>query len=126
MNTKELKEFLEDKLHEERGQHPDDVDWSKVSYIESLLAGVNANAEQYVDVVNHPPHYEREGAIECIKEMLMIFGIEEVMSFCKLNAWKYRYRSADKNGAQDIKKSDWYMRLYKYLNQGGDPMNVPI
>lgn len=67
------------------------------------------------DNVNHPAHYEREGAIECIEEMLMIFGYEETMIFCKLNAWKYRYRAADKNGAEDIAKSDWYMRTYKEL-----------
>ena len=26
------------------------------------------------DMVNHPPHYEREGAIECIDEMILVFG----------------------------------------------------
>lgn len=67
------------------------------------------------DNVEHPAHYEREGAIECIDEMLMVFGITAVMNFCKCNAWKYRYRAADKNGAEDIAKSDWYMRKYKEL-----------
>lgn len=68
------------------------------------------------DNVNHPKHYEREGAMECIDEMILIFGVEEVKSFCKLNAWKYRYRAADKNGEEDIKKSDWYLRKYKELS----------
>lgn len=67
------------------------------------------------DMVNHPPHYERDGGMECIEEMEMIFGIEETMTFCKLNAWKYRYRAADKNGQEDIKKSDWYIHKYKEL-----------
>lgn len=67
------------------------------------------------DPVNHPKHYERENAIECIDEMIMIFGLDAVMGFCKCNAWKYRYRAADKNGAEDIAKSDWYMRKYKEL-----------
>ena len=67
------------------------------------------------DKVNHPSHYCREGSMECIEEMLLLFGKEEVKSFCKLNAWKYRYRAADKNGAEDLAKSDWYLRKYKEL-----------
>ena len=67
------------------------------------------------EMVNHPEHYTREGAMECIDEMIMFFGIAEVMSFCKLNAWKYRYRAMDKNGQEDINKSDYYIRLYKNL-----------
>ena len=54
------------------------------------------------EMVNHPAHYKRDGAMECIDEMLLLFGKEEVMSFCKLNAWKYRYRAMDKNGQEDI------------------------
>jgi hypothetical protein len=55
--------------------------------------------------------------MECIDEMIMVFGIESVMTFCLLNTWKYRYRSADKNGKQDIDKSDQYMRIYKELSE---------
>lgn len=73
--------------------------------------------ENKVDMVNHPPHYEREGAIECIDEMEIAFGINETIIFCKLNAWKYRYRAADKNGREDIAKSDWYMRKAKELRE---------
>ena len=65
------------------------------------------------EMVNHPAHYKRDGAMECIDEMLLLFGKKEVMSFCKLNAWKYRYRAMDKNGQEDINKSDYYIRLYK-------------
>ena len=67
------------------------------------------------DVVNHPKHYAREGAIECIDEMILVFGEEAVEAFCLLNAWKYRYRAASKNGEEDLKKSDWYMKKYKEL-----------
>lgn len=67
------------------------------------------------EAVNHPKHYGRENAIECIDEMKMIFGREAVMHFCLLNAWKYRYRATDKNGKEDIEKSDWYMQKYKSL-----------
>ena len=67
------------------------------------------------DIVNHPKHYCRQDAIECIDEMLLIFGEEAVMHFCLCNAWKYRYRAADKNGEEDLKKSDWYLKKYKEL-----------
>ena len=65
--------------------------------------------------VNHPSHYNRENAMECIDEMILVFGEEAVKHFCLCNAWKYRYRAADKNGAEDIAKSDWYIRKYKEL-----------
>lgn len=68
------------------------------------------------DVVNHPKHYCRDDAMECIDEMLLIFGEEAVKHFCLCNAWKYRYRAADKNGEEDLKKSDWYLRKYKELD----------
>jgi RNA polymerase subunit RPABC4/transcription elongation factor Spt4 len=62
---------------------------------------------QAEDAVNHPAHYQ--GAHECIDEMLALFGIEAVKGFCMCNVYKYRYRADKKNGAEDIKKADWYM-----------------
>lgn len=71
------------------------------------------------DVVNHPNHYCREGAMECIDEMLLLFGKEAVMHFCLLNAWKYRARALHKNGEQDLQKSDWYIWKYQELKESG-------
>ena len=70
------------------------------------------------EAVHHPNHYNREGAMECIKEMELVFGREAVKHFCLCNAWKYRYRSSAKNGEEDIRKSDEYMRIYKELCDG--------
>ena len=67
---------------------------------------------QEYDIVNKPKHYNREGGFESIDEMEMVFGTEAVMHFCLLNVWKYRYRAADKNGEEDLRKSDWYMKKY--------------
>ena len=67
------------------------------------------------DAVNHPSHYCREGSMECIDEMILLFGKEEVKSFCKLNAWKYRKRALYKNKEEDMQKSDWYINKYKEL-----------
>lgn len=84
------------------------------------------------ETVNHPSHYNREGALEAIDEMVLIFGIEAVKSFCLCNAWKYRYRAADKNGEEDLKKSDWYIQKYKELSESkrksfiADPQPITI
>lgn len=69
------------------------------------------------DTINaiNPAHYQRQGGKECIEEMELLFGIEETKIFCKLNAWKYRYRAADKNGEEDLQKSDWYIKKYDEL-----------
>lgn len=67
------------------------------------------------DVINHPNHYCREGGMESIDEMVLIFGTEVVKNFCLCNIWKYRYRAADKNGEEDLRKSDWYVQKYKEL-----------
>lgn len=70
------------------------------------------------NVVDHPKHYLREGAIECIDEMELVFGPEATSQFCLLNCWKYRYRAGLKNnGYEDLEKSDWYMRKYKELKE---------
>lgn len=76
-----------------------------------------SNYTENVNVIN-PEHYNREGAMETINEMLMIFGILDTMAFCKLNAWKYRARALYKNGEDDIKKSDWYLEMYRKLDKG--------
>lgn len=70
------------------------------------------------DAVNHPSHYEH--GIECIDEMVLLYGVMETMSFCKLNSHKYRKRALDKGGREDIDKSDWYMKEYAYLDSKSD------
>lgn len=72
-------------------------------------------SEKVCDNVNHPAHYNRDGAMECIHEMVVIFGYEATINFCNLNAWKYRYRSSEKNGAEDMAKSDWYVKKAEEL-----------
>lgn len=67
------------------------------------------------DTVNHPKHYNIEGRKECIEEMIDIFGVEAVKNFCTLNAYKYRYRHAMKNGQEDLEKAEWYDNKHKEL-----------
>lgn len=72
--------------------------------------------EDKKDMVNHPNHYTNR-EIECIDEMIHVFGAQVVMDFCLCNVWKYRYRALAKNGKQDIEKSDWYMKKYLELKE---------
>ena len=72
----------------------------------------------------NPKHYRRDGGIESIDEMEMVFGTEAVMHFCLCNVWKYRYRAADKNGEEDLRKSDWYMKKYCELKNKDKDKNT--
>lgn len=66
--------------------------------------------------VNHPAHYET-GKFECIDVMKETQGIEATMDFCVCNALKYIYRHRNKNGVEDIKKADWYLKKYIELQE---------
>lgn len=69
------------------------------------------------DNVNHPSHYN-QGKREVIEEMRLMFGVHEVMSFCKLNAYKYMRRADYKgNKEEDMKKAEWYMDYLDKLTQ---------
>lgn len=57
--------------------------------------------------------------VDCIDEMVAVFGINMTMEYCLMNVWKYRYRAYNKNGIEDLQKSDWYMKKYLELS-GGD------
>lgn len=86
-------------------------------FVNSMYDNVD-NLDIDKDMVNHPSHYEH--GIECIDEMILLFGVVETMSFCKLNSHKYRKRALDKGGREDLDKSDWYMKEYAYLDSKSD------
>lgn len=67
--------------------------------------------------INHPEHYKMTGGLECIDEMLMVFGKEALMHFCLLNVWKYRYRAQLKGKKRDdLNKANWYLKKYSELS----------
>lgn len=97
------------------------VNESRWNISDDMIAGLAEDVPEEPaghDPVNHPSHYCREDAMESIDEMLAVFGKDAVMGFCICNVWKYRYRAGDKNGQEDLKKSDWYMK--KYLELKGE------
>jgi hypothetical protein len=56
------------------------------------------------DPVNHPKHYtEHPSGVECIQ-------ITEHMGFNLGNAIKYIWRADLKNGLEDLKKAEWYIK----------------
>ena len=63
---------------------------------------------------HHPQHYN-QGGIECWDAMEAAFGIEKVKVFCHLNAFKYLWRTLDKNGVNDINKAIVYLNKLKEL-----------
>jgi len=71
----------------------------------------NIDTSETSDNVDHPKHYN-SGKYECIEVMRDVFGDDKVLTFCKLNAFKYLWRTDNKNGLEDIKKAKWYIEEY--------------
>lgn len=62
-----------------------------------------------MEYVNSPNHYNQYD-IEAIDMMEKIWGIEDTITFCKLNAFKYRLRLGLKDDInQDFNKEQWYL-----------------
>lgn len=76
-----------------------------------------------VDMVNHPPHYNKPGKIECIKCIEAITdGYSGQYAYLVGQVVKYLYRANNKGYfTQDIKKAKWYMdRLAKLSDKRFD------
>ena len=65
------------------------------------------------DSVNHPSHYNQHER-ECIVEMYTLFGLKKFITFCKMNAWKYRYRAGSKANNTADKDNDKADRYIEY------------
>lgn len=74
-----------------------------------------------VDMVNRPPHYCAAG-IECIDAIeAAITPVEDsVAAFLTGQVIKYLWRYSLKNGAEDLRKAQWYLtRLINRVEGGG-------
>lgn len=61
------------------------------------------------DAVNHPGHYT-QGGVECIDALkAATTGLEGIEAVCTANAIKYLWRWKQKNGAEDLRKAEWYI-----------------
>lgn len=61
-----------------------------------------------MDNVNHPEHYNQHG-IEAIEAIRASLGFE-FPAYCKGNVMKYLWRYKYKNGIEDLKKAEVYLR----------------
>ena len=69
-------------------------------------------------IVEHPGHYGANDGYQCIEAMLQTFGKDATKIFCKLNAFKYLWRSDHKDKEQqDIEKAYRYLEYWNVLNK---------
>lgn len=71
---------------------------------------------ELLDMINHPPHYNKPGKIECIKCIeAIVDGYSGTYAYLVGQVVKYLYRANNKGYfTQDLKKAKWYMdRLVK-------------
>ena len=79
----------------------------RITFLKCIADALDVPADEFLyEKVDHPEHYQ--GKNECIDVMTAMFGVEAVKSFCRCNAYKYRFRADRKNGEEDIRKAEWY------------------
>ena len=67
------------------------------------------NKDAYVNV-NRPAHYT-EGRIECIDAMeAAVTGLEGMDAVLTAQVMKYIWRWKKKNGVEDLRKAEWYLK----------------
>jgi len=59
--------------------------------------------------VNHPSHYT-QGGVECIDAIEAALGTEGFKAYCRGACLKYLWRTEYKNGVEDLKKCEWYLK----------------
>lgn len=71
-----------------------------------------------LDIVEYPNHYGAgKDGLQCIEAMLQTFGKQATMDFCKLNSFKYIWRSDHKDKeTQDMEKAKRYLEYWHVLN----------
>lgn len=66
--------------------------------------------ERFEKQDNINPNHYKQGGVECIDALeaatVNLKGIEAV---CTANAIKYMWRWKEKNGAEDLRKAQWYI-----------------
>ena len=65
--------------------------------------------EQPTDNVNNPSHYGN-GQIECIDYLEDFMTTEEFIGYLRGNIGKYLHRWRYKNGLEDLRKAEWYLK----------------
>ena len=72
--------------------------------------------ERLEHIVNSPLHYTN-GAIECIDALRSMLSADEYIGFLRGNIFKYHWRYKNKNGAEDLRKAQWYMNKLQKIEE---------
>ncbi len=117
--TKELMEKVLSKNVNQPGELIISIPQDYETTMEEINNMENNNTEcnTHYEEVNHPNHYNVYD-VEVVEMMERIFGVEETMSWCKLNAFKYRMRAGEKPTStveKDLKKEKWCLNKYHEL-----------
>jgi len=83
------------------------IDCSPVR-LDNVIKHLNKQKEK----VNSPAHYS-SGNVECIDAIESMLTKEEFIGFLRGNILKYQWRYKQKNGADDLKKAQWYFDKLK-------------
>ena len=73
----------------------------------------------------NPAHYQK-GGVECIEAIEASMSKEAFKGFLKGNCIKYIYRYENKNGAEDLKKAEWYLLRLIVLREDEETMAKEI
>lgn len=68
--------------------------------------------------MHNTEHYRKQGHKECIDEMIDNFGLYNTIIFCRINAYKYKYRiglKANNDTKTELEKIAWYENKEKEL-----------
>ena len=76
--------------------------------LDNVIKHLNKQKEN----VNSPTHYN-SGNVECIDAIESMLTKEEFIGFLRGNILKYQWRYKQKNGAEDLKKAQWYFDKLK-------------
>ena len=72
--------------------------------------------KEIMDMVNHPPHYNKSG-VECI-DAIKAMTDDGFQYYLQGNIMKYLWRYPYKNGVEDLKKAQWYLsKLIEELDE---------
>ena len=81
----------------------------------AIHTGETVEATFDKDDVESPVHYT-QGEFETIDEMIIVFGLEATIMYCRMCAWKYRARAPYKEDFfKDQAKADWYLNKAREL-----------
>jgi predicted transcriptional regulator len=80
--------------------------------LDNVIKHINEKKVKPIDPVNSPSHYTN-GSVECIDAIESMLTKEEFIGFLRGNILKYQWRYKQKNGAEDLKKAQWYFDKLK-------------